>query len=119
MHTQNVAASALLAGTSAFAALAVAFAGHAAAAQSGELAGSCSGRHGTVITLDLSGYDYAGPNTANITLDGSRPSRVSFGTDYHWSSGSLDNTVDNTARVVVRSQGGRSFSDTVTVAACR
>lgn len=56
--------------------------------------------------------------TAYITLDGSRPSRVSFGTDYHWSSGSLDNTVDHTARVVDRSQGGRS-SDTVTVAACR
>ncbi len=118
MRTKSVAASALLASTTAFTALAVALAGNASAAQSGELAGSC-GRHGTVITLDLSGYDYAGPNTANITLDGSRPSRVSFGTDYHWSSGSLDNTVDNTARVVVRSQGGRSFSDTVTVAACR
>lgn len=125
MRTQNRAASALLATTAAFAAVAVTFAGNASAAQSADLAGNCTGMHGTVITLDLEGYNYAGPNTASITLDGSRPSRVSFGTAYNWSSGSLDNTVDHTARVVVRSQSdrtgaaGRTFTDTITIPACR
>lgn len=124
MRTHNRAASALLATTAAVAAVAVAFAGNASAAQSADLAGNCTGRNGTVITLDLEGYN-SGTNLANVTLDGSRPSRVSFGTAYNWSSGSLDNTVSHTARVVVRSQSdrtgaaGRTFTDTITVPACR
>lgn len=125
MRTHSRTASALLATTAAFAAATVAFAGTASAAQSAELDGSCTGRNGTVITLDLEGYNFAGPNTASVTLDGSRPSRVSFGTAYNWSSGSLDNTVAHTARVVVRSPNprtgalSRTFTDTITVGACR
>jgi len=118
MRIHNRAASALLAATAAFAAIAVAFAGNASAAQTADLAGSCTGRNGTVITLDLEGYTFAGPNTASITLDGSRPSRVSFGTAYNWSSGALDNTVAHSARVVVRSPN-RTFTDSISIPACR
>ena len=124
MRTHNRGASALLASTAAFAALAVAFAGTASAQTTG-LQGSCDSRNGTVITLDLAAYSSAGSNTARITLDGSRPSRVSFGKAYNWSSGSLDGTVAHTASVVVRAHNdrtgtaGRTFTDPITVAACQ
>ncbi len=124
MRTHNHARSALLTATAAFAAAAVAFAG-TASAQSTGLQGDCDSRDGTVITLDLEAYGVRGDNTARITLDGSEPSRVSFGKAYNWSSGSLDGSVDHTARVVVRAYNdrsgaaGRSFTDSITVAACQ
>lgn len=124
MRTHNHAGSALLTATAAFAAAAIAFSG-TASAQSTGLQGDCDSRDGTVITLDLEAYGVRGANTARITLDGSRPSRVSFGKAYNWSSGSLDGSVDHTARVLVHAYNdrsgaaGRSFTDTITVAACQ
>lgn len=125
MRTNSRAASLLLSSTAAFAAITVAFAGTASAAPSSDLDGSCNGRKGTVITLDLEGYNAVGRNSANVSLDGSRPSTVSFGAAYNWSSGSLDNTVAHTAQIVVRSAGPRAGAavrtviDTITVPACR
>ena len=78
-----------------------------------------------MIALDLEAYSSTGSNIARISLDGSRPSRVSFGTAYNWSSGSLDGTVEHTASVVLRAHNdrtgaaGRTFTDTITVAACQ
>jgi len=124
MRTHNRAASALITVTAAFAAVAVAFAG-TASAQSTGLEGDCDARNGTVITLDLEDYSARGANTARISLDGSAPSRVSFGKAYNWSSGSLDGSVAHTASVTVRAfndrsgAAGRSFNDTITVPACQ
>ncbi len=123
MRTHRRSGTALLA-TTAFAAITVVFAGNAAAAVSSDLAGSCSARNGTVMTLDLDGYNAAGPNIAHVSLDGSRASNVSFGSAYHWSSGRLSGTVAHTARVSVSSSNARgvtavTFTDAVSVAACK
>jgi len=124
MRTHNRAASVLLTATAAFAAVAVAFAGTASARSTG-LEGDCSVRNGTVITLDLEAYGTKGANTARVSLDGSQPSRVSFGKAYNWSSGSLDGSVAHTASVSVRAYNdpsgaaGRTFTDTITVPACQ
>lgn len=124
MRTHNRAASALLSVTAAFAAVSIAFAG-TASAQSTGLEGDCDSVNGTVITLDLEKYSAKGTNTARVSLDGSEPSRVSFGRAYNWSSGSLDGSVAHTASVTVKAfndrsgAAGRTFNDTITVPACQ
>lgn len=121
MRTNRRSASALLA-TTAFAAVAVAFAGNASAASSAALDGGCSVRNGTVVTLDLTGYSAGGRNIAHVSLDGSKPSTVSFGSSYHWSSGRLDPTVSHLAQVSVSSRtrgSSTTFTDTVSVSACQ
>lgn len=83
-----------------------------ASASQAATAGSCTSS-GTALVLNLTGYEYDGDdtNTVRITLDGVAAT-VSFGTEFHYSSGPQDPTRAHMAtfRVTTQERGSRSIT---------
>lgn len=83
-------------------------------ASAGQSAASsqCTNR-GSAVSLDLTGYEYDGDdtNTVRITLDGVSVN-VSFGAEFHYSSGRMDPTRAHVAtfRVTTQEVGSRPIT---------